>query len=300
MSRTDLSEANGWLPEDMSSKAVLAAQANSFVESHARREPMLTRTKGVPRFVGDDPVIVAEGATIPEASPTLDEVVLTAHKWAKILSISEEDVNDSVVDVLNTYKASWASRWARKFDHACLGVSIAATGADAAPYNSVYYEVKTNASSNKIDTAGSGAAVTFEQLNQALSIVETGEFFDQANTVFVVAPALLGNLRDLKDAGGARVTLDPMTGSVTALFGYPVVVSTGAVAAAAASSSPTGTPLIIVGPQNLLINGVRSGIESVTSNEPEFRTDGTLLKIRARRAFAVGKASAFAVIEKVA
>lgn len=295
MSRTDLSEANGWIPEEKSSDAILAAEANSFVESQARRENMASRTKGVPRFLGDDPVVVAEGATIPDAAPTLDEVVLTAHKWAKILHISEEDMNDSLVDVLTTYKRDWAANWARKFDHACLGVTAAAAGTDAAPYESVYRAVSQyNSASNRIQTAGD---MTFEDVNAALALVETGRDYDQANTFFVASPALLGTLRNLKDLDDARVTLDPMSGTPTGLFGYPLTVSAGAVSAAAASSSPTGNPLLIVGNKRLLINGVRSGIESVVSDEPEFRTDGVLLKVRARRGFAVGRASAFAVIE---
>lgn len=298
MARFDLNEANGWIPEETGSTVITAAEATSFIESQARKEQMASRTKSVPRFLGDDPVVVAEGAVIPEANPTADEVVLTAHKWAKILHISEEDMNDSLVDVLTEYKRSWASNWAKKFDNACLGVTAAGAGTDAAPYNSVYREVTQNAAGNRIAT-GAGAAVTFEQLNDALAVVETGTHYDPANTVFVVSPMLLGNLRNLKDTAGDRVTLDPVNGTVTGLFGYPVVVSQGARTSAAATSAPTGNPLVIVGPRNLLINGVRSGIESQVSLDPEFRTDGVLLKVRARRAFAVGRPDAFAVIEKM-
>ena len=72
--------------------------------------------------------------------------MLTARKYAKIFHISEEDVNDTLVDVLNTYKVEWASRWARKFDNAALGVTAAADGTDTAPFTSVYKSVLTSAS----------------------------------------------------------------------------------------------------------------------------------------------------------
>lgn len=300
MARVDLNESNGWIPEEKGSKVITTAVANSFVESQARKENMNSRTKGVPRFLGDDPVVVAEGAVIPEANPTLDEVILTAHKWAKILHISEEDMNDSLVDVLSAYKAAWASNWARKFDNACLGVTAAAAGTDAAPYNSVYREVSQYNSGSNLNATGAGVAVTFEDVNDAIGLVETGNYFDQANTAIVVSPKLLGNLRNLKDVAGDRVTLDPLTGTPVSIMGYPVFVSVGATTSAAATSSPTGNPLLIVGPKNLLINGVRSGIESVVSREPEFRTDGVLLKVRARRAFAVAAPEAFVVVEATA
>lgn len=296
MARFDLNEENGWIPEEKSSDVILSALANSAVESLARREPMNSRTKGVPRFLGDEPVVVAEGAQIPEATPEADEVVLVAHKWAKILHISEEDLGDSLVDVLSAYKRDWASLWARKFDNAALGVTAAAAGTDAAPYNSVYREV-SQAATNLIQTAGD---VTFEDINNALALVETGQFYDPSNTVFIASPKLLGNMRNLKDEAGDRVVAEPLNGSPGSLMGYPLMLSHGAETSAAATSAPNGNPLLVVGNKRLLINGVRSGIESIVSREAEFRTDGVLLKVRARRAFAVGRTEAFAVIEKTA
>jgi hypothetical protein len=50
----------------------------------------------------------------------------------------------------------------------------------------------------------------------------------------------------------------------------------------------------------MMINGVRSGVESVVSRDAQFDTDGVLLKTRVRRAFAVADAEAFAIVEKTA
>jgi HK97 family phage major capsid protein len=299
MARIDLSEANGWVPEEKSSQVILAAQAASFVERNARRENMTTRTKGVPRFLGDDPVVVAEGATIPEATATLDEVILTAHKWAKIFNISEEDLNDSLVDTLTAYKREWASNWGRKFDHAALGVTVDVAGTDAAPYKSLYREIATatDVATRRIQTTV-GGVITFENVNDALAVVETGKFYDPSNTVFFTSPKMLGNLRNLKDAAGLRVVVEPLNGTPGSIMGYPLELTQGAETGAAATSAPSGNPLLFVGNSKLLINGVRSGPESVVSKEPEFRTDGSLLKVRARRAFAVGRVEGFAVIEK--
>lgn len=298
MARIDLTEANGYILEEQGSSVIQALLANSAVESFARREAMASRTKSVPRFVADAPVVVAEGATIPEATATLDEVVLTARKYAKIFHISEEDVNDSLVDVLNTYKTEWASRWARKYDNACLAVTAAGDGDDGQPFNSLYYSVSQhNSGSNLIETAG---ALSFADINEALGLVESSDKFDAANTVFMAHPKMLAELRGMVDGTGQLVLPNPIAATPGSLFGYPLVVSYGAATSAAATDAPTGNPLLIVGNRQMMINGVRGGVESVVSRDAQFDTDGVLLKTRVRRGFAVADAGAFAIVEKTA
>jgi len=296
--RTDLTEGNGYIPEEKGSVAIQATVQNSVVEAFARRENMASRTKGVPRFVSDAPVIVAEGVDIPNSDTTLDEVVLTAKKYAQIFNISEEDLNDSLVDTLNTYKREWASLWARKYDNACLGVTAAGDGDDGQPFDSVYRVVSQyNAASNLIQTAGD---LTFEDISNALGLAESSKYFDAANTVFIAHPKMLSHIRNMETAGGNLVLPDPMGARPGTLFGYPLVISYGAATSAAASATPSGNPLLIVGNRQMMINGVRSTIESAVSRDADFAKDGVLLKTRVRRGFAVAAAEAFAVVEKTA
>lgn len=296
MARIDLTEANGYILEEQGSSVIQALLANSAVEQFARREAMASRTKSVPRFVADAPEVVAEGGTIPEALATLDEVVLTARKYAKIFHISEEDVNDSLVDVLNTYKTEWASRFARKFDNACLGVTAAADGDDGQPFTSVFRAVSQfNGGSNLIETNG---ALSFADINTALGLVESSDKFDAANTVFMAHPKMLAELRGMVDGTGQLVLPNPIAQTPGSLFGYPLVVSYGAATSAAATDAPTGSPLLIVGNRQMMINGIRGGVESVVSRDAQFNTDGVLLKTRVRRGFVVADAGAFAIVEK--
>jgi HK97 family phage major capsid protein len=296
MARTDFTEANGYILEEQGSAVIQDLIANSAVERFARREAMASRTKTVPRFVHDAPQVVAEGATIPEASATLDEIVLTARKYAQIMHVSEEDLNDNLVDVLTASKREWASRWARKFDNACLGVTAVGDGDDGQPFNSLYYSVtQYNSASNKIATAG---ALTFEDISNALGIVESSSKFDAANTVFMAHPKMLAHIRNMIGANNEYVLPNPLDATPGSLLGYPLVVSYGAATSAAATDAPAGNPLLIVGNRNMLINGVRGGVESVVSRDAEFTKDGVLLKTRIRRGFAVADASAFAIVEK--
>jgi len=293
ISRTDLTEANGYILEEQGSTVIQDLIANSAVERFARREAMASRTKSVPRFVGDAPEVVAEGDEIPASNPTLDEVVLTAKKYAQLMHISEEDVNDSLVDTLSVYKSEWASRFARKFDNATLGVSGVVDGTDAVPYLSLYSAIDWN--TNRIQTGG---AMSYDDLNNALGIVEDSTKFAAANTVWMAHPKMLKEIRGMVKGNSDLVLPDPLAGTPGSLFGYPLVVSYGAAVSEAATDTPTGNPLLIVGNRQMLINGVRGGVESVVSRDAEFARDGVVLKTRVRRGFAVADADAFAIVEK--
>lgn len=295
MARIDLTEANGYILEEQGSSVIQAMLANSVVEQFARREAMASRTKSVPRFVADAPEVVAEGDSIPDATATLDEIVLTAKKYAKIFHVSEEDVNDSLVDVLNTYKTEWASRWARKYDNATLAVTTAADGTDVAPYTSLYKAVETGPNTILPFTGN----LDFALVNEALGLAESSDKFDAANTVFMAHPKMLAELRQLTGPNGDLVLPNPLAGTPGSLFGYPLVVSYGAATSVAATDTPTGNPLLIVGNRQMLINGIRGGVESVVSRDAEFSKDGVLLKTRVRRGFAVADANAFAIVEKI-
>ena len=298
MARTDFTEANGYILEEQGSNVIQDLIANSAVERFARREVMASRTKTVPRFLSDAPQVVAEGGTIPEASATLDEIVLTARKYAQIMHVSEEDLNDNLVDVLTVYKREWASRWARKFDNACLGVHAAADGDDGQPFTSLYRAVSPgSAGANLIQTAG---ALSYDDLNNALGIVEDSSKFDASNTVWMAHPKMLKEIRGMVKGNNDLVLPDPLSGTPGSLFGYPLVISYGAAKTAAATDAPgaNDNALLIVGNRQMLINGVRGGVESAVSRDAEFTKDGVLLKTRIRRGFAVADADAFAIIEK--
>jgi HK97 family phage major capsid protein len=300
MARTDFTEANGYILEEQGSNVIQDLIANSAVERFARREAMASRTKTVPRFLSDAPQVVAEGGTIPEAAATLDELVLTARKYAQIMHVSEEDLNDNLVDVLTVYKREWASRWARKFDNACLGVTAAGDGDDGQPFTSLYRAVATSPTAPVSQIIQTGGAMSYEDINNALGFAENSKKFDAANTVWMAHPKMLKEIRGMIKGNNDLVLPDPLAGTPGSLFGYPLVISYGAATSAAATDTPAGNALLIVGNRNMLINGIRGGVESAVSRDAEFTKDGVLLKTRVRRGFAVADADAFAIVEKTA
>ena len=285
---TDLSEANGWIPEAKSSAVLTKVYAESAAESVARRVTMTSRTMGVPRFAHTGVDVVAEHAVIPLVDATLDEVVLTAIKFANRYAISIEDNRDALVDSITAFKLSWASAFARKLDNAVFATNGAGNGGTR-PFDSVY---QIAGAGNRISTAG---ALTYEDLVDTFGALEGGDF--NGDLVAVAHPALAMSLRNLKDATGDRVVGDPLGQGVPTIFGTELRFSAGLKVSATATDTPTGNPLLVVGNRNHLILGVRDGVESALSDEARWDTDEIELKMRARRGFVAATADAFRVIE---
>ncbi len=155
----------GWLPEEKDSSVITRINSVSAVEAVARRLPMNSTTKSFPRDGGMDVGEVAKGAAYGEDTSANDEVTLTAKKFGKAIRIAEEDIDDSVADILNTKKNSWGGSYARFIDNACLAVT-AAVGAGV-PFTSVYRAVRSAdaatgyvADTNYTATAGSSPTRT--------------------------------------------------------------------------------------------------------------------------------------------
>ena len=292
MAYTDLSEANGWIPEPGSNEALLRDVETSAVIAAGRKENMTSRTVSVPRFVSNGVDVVPEHAEIPVKDATLDEVVLTAVKFADRFAISIEDQQDAVVDALNAYKRDWLSNFAIMFDNAALGTTSAANGTTR-PFNSVYNAVGAG---NRLSTAGD---LTYEDLQDVIGAMEANR---KGGLVVIAHPKFKMGLRNLKDAAGERVvaTEGVLGAGVPTLFGHEVLFSYGAATSTTATDQPSGNPLLIVANKSGLIVGQRSGPESALSEHEQWATDHVELKMRARYGFALADADSARVVELTA
>lgn len=304
-----------WLPEEQTSDTIRRIAAASAVESVARRLPMNSTTKSFPRTGGMDVAEVAKGAAYGEDTSANTELILTAKKFGKAMRIAEEDIDDSLVDILATKKLDWADSYAVFIDNATLGTSAAiGTGV---PFTSVYRAVTTNdtdtgytANANHTSTATTGI-VSYANLSAVLADAEASNSFNEGDIVVIAHPSFKADFRNVVDDNGNPLFVEGSADAPSTLFGYPVKWSRGARVTATALSSPTvgsgakgtaGNPLLIVGPRQGLMLGVRSGPESVVIDGRDGAsalTDETILKMRARRAFAVAYPDAFGVLEKV-
>lgn len=292
-----------WVPEEQGSTVLSTIATTSAVEALASRENMASDTKTVASVNGISVSVVAKGAAYPEDVTADGELILQARKFGTIVRMADEDLKDAPANIIAQKQVEWAKAYAVQLDNAALAVTAAANGTTV-PFQSVYHKLSQadagagyTANANIVKTAGTGAAVTYDQLSSVIAKLEQGAFF--GDVVIVAHPSFKSALRGVKDTAGNPIFIDSNTGAGQ-LFGYDIVWSRGARTSATATSAPTGNPLLVAVAKEYLLLGVRSGPESALAGADtgaSFTTDEALLKVRARRAFALGNPNAAAILE---
>lgn len=297
---------DAWLVEEQGSEVIRVVSQTSVIEANAAPEPMRSYTKTIPRS-GDVTVdVIPKGSAYGEDVGTTDEITIVARKFGKVIRLAEEDLEDELLDVVTEKKTAWGNAYAVTIDNACLGTSAAMNGTTV-PFQSVYQSVKTadaavgyTANANYVATAGTGATLTYDQLRSLVAVWENSPYYDPAQALGIAHPRIKDQLRTIKDTTGKPIFTDPIAGDDATFFGYKLKFSLGARTNTVASSKPTGNPLIALGNRQLLRLGKRSGPESVVIDGRDGAsalTDETLLKMRARRGFAVGDVRGWGVLE---
>ncbi len=306
-----------WLPEEWGGPVITKIRALSAVENLARREPMTTDTKHVPRsggmsFAG----AIAKGAAYPEDAATNDEVLLTARKLGTVLRVADEDLKDGsqVADIIQVKQLDWARSYAVGFDNATLGVTAAENGGTI-PFTSLYKALTTTnaatgytANANRVQSA-TATALTYANFSDTFGLVEDSNFWSDGEMVVIAHPYYRKGMRGILDSQnrpifqeGSAGTPGGGQGTIDTLFGMPVQWSLGAKTHATAVDAPTGNPLLYVGNRNYMIRGDRSGPEYMLAGADTgaaFLTDEALLKVRTRRGFTVAHEKAWAVLEDI-
>lgn len=304
-----VNNVDDWIPEEPSSEVIQRVNQMSVVERLARVWTMSTRTRSVPRSAGMDVEGIAAGGTYTEDASLNDEVILLARKMGKALRLDDEDLQDStLVDILNVKKLDWAISYAKFFDQACIGTTGAENGTTIL-FTSIYKALRTTnadtgytADANYVASA-SGTAVSYDNLSGVLSLAEQGDYWDDSRALVIAHPGYKAKLRGIKDNDLRPVFIEGQggdKGTPSTLFGYPIEWSLGARTHATNSANPSGNQLLTVGNRDYFYKGVRSGPESVVAGADTgigFLTDQAILKVRARRGFAVAHEKAWAVLE---
>jgi HK97 family phage major capsid protein len=292
-----------WIPEEFGSEVITRIQQNSVVEAVASRIPMASNSRSTPRSAGMDVDVVDKGGAYGEDSNTNDDVVLTAKKFGKAIRIAEEDIDDSLADIIKVKMTDWSTSYAKILDNASFGVTGApGTGV---PFKSVYYLLSQTDSGlgytggSNITQCGTGG-ITYDVLSNGLSKVESGDYFDPSELIAVAHPSFRAKLRNVKDLQGEPIFVEGLAGTPPTIFGHQVKWSLGARTSATASSRPGGNPLILFVHPSLMLLGVRSGPESIFIDGKDGTsalTDESLLKMRSRRGFAYGHPAGACIVE---
>lgn len=294
-----------WIPEEYeTSRVIQGINQISAVEALASRITMGSDTKHVPRTAGMGVDVVAKGGAYGEDTSLNDEVLLTARKFGKAARIAEEDIDDSVANVIEAKMVGWGRSYAKMIDNASLAVSAAENGTTI-PFTSLYQLLNTTDATlsytggDNITTAASTGSPTYAEFSTAIGDVEGGDYFDPGNMVAIAHPAFRKSLRGVVDGQSRPIFNENGAGTPDTIFGVPVRWSLGARLSATATSAPTGRPLMAFVNPELMLLGVRSGPESVFIDGRDglsALTDESILKMRARRGWAYGHPNGAAIL----
>ncbi|OKI16623.1 phage major capsid protein [Streptomyces sp. CB03911] len=283
-----------WIPEEYDSKVITRITQTSAVEALASRVPMGSDTRHTPRSAGMGVDVIDKGSAYGEDTSLNDEVILYAKKFGKVLRVAEEDIDDSLANILATKMQDWAISYAKILDNACLAVT-AGVGTGV-PFTSLYSLLHTTdatlsyTADDNIVTAASGGA-TYTDYSNAIGKVEAGDYYDPSTLLAIAHPTFKKSLRGIVDSQSRPIFIEGLAGTPDSIFGVQIRWSLGARTSATATSAPTGRPLMAFVSTDMMLLGIRSGPESVFIDGRDGTsalTDESLLKMRARRGWAYG------------
>lgn len=291
-----------WIPEEYGSEVIQRINQISVVEAVSARIPMGSDTRHVPRSAGMGVDVVDKGGAYGEDVSNNDDVLLFAKKFGKVIRLAEEDIDDSIVNILSTKMKDWGISYAKILDNASIAVTAApGTGV---PFQSIYYLLSQTDSTlgytanSNIVTAASGGA-TYADYSNTLGLLESGDYYDEATTIAIAHPSFKKNLRNILDSQNRPIFMEGLAGTPDTIFSVQIKWSLGAKTSATATSAPGGRPVMTFASTDLMQLGIRSGPESVFIDGRDGTsalTDESLLKMRARRGFVYGHPAGAAML----
>jgi len=325
-----------WIPVEYGSQVIQKVTQTSALENYGQRVTMTSSSRYVARDAGVTAALVQKGNAYAEDATGGSSVLLSAGKWGSQVRIAEEDVMDSLADIINSKSNALGTAMAKVYDNAGIGVN-AAPGVTNAQTTSIYYGLTQSdaatgytANANLFATgAGTNGLPTYAQLSNALAAVEQGDYFNEEDMIVIAHPFWRNALRQVKDTQNRPIFNESSAGfpgggqgpTPDTVFRIPIFWSLGAVVTTAPTSSPpangysggssscpagtAGNRLLVFCNKLYVLCGKRTTNPNNAGGTPEFQivppmysgTDDTILRGRMRRAFAMGVEQAFSVLE---
>lgn len=242
-----------WLPITYNSSVYgYNVEKSAVMEAVGRPTPMVTKVVQQPTLGASD---VNQGSTLIEDTNDGGMKTMYGAQFNGKRSLDEWDVEiarRNGTAVFDSYSAEWMSDFHLAFDNASIGVSAVHSSTDSAkrPYDSIYYEVATNAPS--MLTTG---ALGYDSASAALGRLEKS-YYGGNDPVIFAHPGLREKLRGIKDDDARPIFLSCTTGDVIqdTLFGHRVYWTHGARVTANHGQVRTGSGnllLVLVNPRAL-------------------------------------------------
>lgn len=302
-----------WIPVEYGAQVIQKVTQHSAVETFGQEVMMTSNSRYVARDQGVVAGLVAKGATYDitggqqnDNDNVEDSVLLTAGKWGTQINIAEEDIMDSLADIINSKSNAIGTALAKVYDNVAIGVN-AAPGSGNAQTTSVYWGLTHadafsggsgtgyTANANYTQTGpNSHGLPTYTNLSQALGNVEVGDYFNEEDMICIAHPFFRQALRGIVDGqsrpifqessggfpgGGQGATPDlifripvfwslgaNVTATPTSQFATPNYVTSGSAVAGTA-----GNRLLVFCNRLYLLAGKRTTNPNNPAGTPEFQ-----------------------------
>lgn len=239
-----------------------------------------------------DPTMVwtAEATASSETNYAGGNVALAVGKLLGWMSVPNELLEDSVVDIGRYVLPKFANATAKALDWACTSADGTADATDGG-FTGIFGGGGTAA------VAASGnvsmATLDLEDFIAAMAAVNAAALSKQC--CWWIHPTNLVKALAIKDLNGRPIFLPstdaPSLGAIGSILGYPVILTH----AAPATNSTSDKVAVFGDPMGLAV-GLRSDFAFAMSDQILFKEDSTVFRARARAAVKVKQATAFGVL----
>jgi HK97 family phage major capsid protein len=232
----------------------------------------------------------AEATASSETNYAGGNVALAVGKLLGWMSVPNELLEDSVVDIGRYVLPKFANATAKALDWACTSADGTADVTDGG-FTGIF--------------GGGGTAAVAASGNISMATLDLDDFIAAMAAVNAAAlskqcywwihPTNLVKALLVKDSNGRSIFLPatdaPAFGSIGSILGYPVILTHSAPATNAVNNK-----VAVFGDPMGLAVGLRSDFQFASSDQILFKEDSTVFRARARAAIKVKQATAFGVL----
>jgi hypothetical protein len=269
---------SNWIPVEYGTQVIQKVTQTSAAENYGQEFMMTSSSRYVARDAGVSATLVPKGSTYNEDSTGGSSVLLTAGKWGAQVRIAEEDIMDSLADIINSKANALGTAMAKLTDNMAFG-NASAPGVVNAQTTSVYYGLTqsdantgyvagANLFATPAGSAGSLGIITgtgpydptgYDLLSNALGQVEQSDYFNEEDMVIIAHPFFRKGLRAVKDGQGRPIFDEGSQNGFPGggqgptpdrIFSLPIFWSLGSVVtggALGAGAGPVSSPPAYVG-----------------------------------------------------
>ncbi len=231
--------------------------------------------------------VTGETTAKTETSPTFAQIHLECETCAAWLTVTDELLEDSLVNLGDFFKMQFVEAWGMEFDKQVLN-------SNASPFTGILHNSSVN-----VVNMGVGKVnfedVEFDDLIDMETAISTAKGERAlAGAVYIMHRKTFNSLKKKKDDNGDPIYMKASDGVPATINGYPYIISDQM-----PSTSVEDTGFIALGNPKYWIHGNRIGMQFRTYNNTirNVDYDQIFYKFRIRQGFVAGIAEAFAVLK---